>query len=326
MLLQTLLAFGVGLLIMLASSQVFLNITRRVAAKWKFSPLFISIVLVALGTNLPELTLTLSALVQNDPGFAMGNLVGSSILNITLVLGIATLFSAVRIGTKKTQYNAAILLAVTLLFIGVQFSSLQSFIGAAILLIALMFSLIYQYLAAVSGRFNEDEKIIRLIKRLQNKKAPLPSYIYVLGFIASVIGLGIGGYVTVETVSQLSLILGLSTTVLGLTLTAIATSMPELILTVLASRKHENKVVIGTLIGSNIFNLTLFPALILISSQPIAMAPTEFVFLLLATLATSLTILYYKGTTIPKKVSFGFLLIFLGFIYTTFAAINGFLL
>lgn len=324
MLPQTLLAFAIGLAIILISSTIFLRIIQRAADKWKVSPLVMSIVVVALGTTLPELALTISAVAQNDPGLAIGNILGSSVLNITLVLGVATLFGSVRIGTKKTQRNAWLLLGATTLFIAVSFSTLRPITAAAVLIIALILSLIYQYMAAVNGRTHEDKKVLASIKQqLKKKHKPYPTYIYAIGFVASAAGLGLGGHITVTTVTMLSEILNLSTTILGLTLTAVATSLPELVVTVLASAKHNDKVVVGTLLGSNIFNLTLFPAIILLFAPSFFLDPIEFAFLLLASISVFAIIRRYKGTNIPKKISIGLIGLFIAFVYASFIKMAG---
>jgi len=261
MLLPTISSFAVGLIVMLISAQTFLNVVRELSVKWKFSPLFISLVIVALGTNLPELTVTIASLNNGDPGLAMGNVVGSSIANLSIILGITTFFGKVRIGTTKTPKNATILMVITLLFAVLTLSSVRTYYQVILMSIAIIFSLVYQYVLAKYGRLHEDKKLLALIDKVNKKKKFMHPAIYIILFIGSLIGLTIGGQVTVNSVEDLSLILGLTTTFLGLTLTAIATSLPELMLSLIATKKDENKVVLGTLIGSNIFNLSLFQPL-----------------------------------------------------------------
>lgn len=314
MLLSTIFSFGVGLIVMLVSAQTFLNVIQELSIKWKFSPLFISLVIVALGTNLPELTVTIASISNNDPGLAMGNVVGSSIANLSIILGISTFFGKVRIGTTKTPKNAAILLVITLLFSVLILSSVQTYYQIIILATTLLFSLAYQFMLARYGRLHEDKKLLELIDKINKKKKHLPKIVYFLLFVGSLIGLTIGGQVTVNSVEDLSLILGLSTTFLGLTLTAIATSLPELLLALIASNKNENKVVLGTLIGSNIFNLSLFPAIILFSTMSLKIKKLvtikEILFLLLITTIFYSLVLKKQGTVIQKKVSILLMIIF----------------
>ena len=321
MLAQTIVSFLVGLGIILAASQLFLKIAEPLATQLRFSPLFISLVVIALGTNLPEISLTISSLQQGDPGLAMGNILGSSILNITLILGLSLLFNSVRIGTHKTLYNALLLLGHTMLFIGLKFSAFGHFERAIILIISLLMTITVQYLMALNGRNHEDKKLLKSMKQLIKKKHPMPWYLSVFGLAASTVGLSFGGSITVSTIGQLSELLNISTTILGLTLTAIATSAPELILTTIAAFKKEDKVVVGTLLGSNIINLSLLPGIILLFSQPISLNPAEFIFLLFSTVSVVSLIFAYKGENVPRAAGLVLLGIAALFIYTTFALV-----
>ncbi|GIK83686.1 MAG: sodium:calcium antiporter [Patescibacteria group bacterium] len=299
---------------MLVASNVFLKITEELSAIWKLSPLFVSLVVTALGTNLPELTVTLVSIQNNDHGLAMGNLVGSCIANLSIILGLSTLFGKVRIGTTKTPKNATILAIATLLFSVLMLSSVRIEYQIILMLLMIVFALIFQYRMAVSGRLHEDKKFLALIEKVTKKKKHMPKIFYIVLFVGTLIGLAIGGRVTVKAVEDLAVILGLSTTFLGLTLTAVATSLPELLLSIIASTKNENKVVLGTLIGSNIFNLSLFPAIILSSTTALKFRKfitiKEIFFLLLITAMFYSLVVKKQGTVIDKKMSMLLMLIF----------------
>ncbi len=300
-------SFVAGLIVMLISSKIFLDFTKEFSAKWKFSPLFISLVIVALGTNLPELTVTIAALGHGDPGLAMGNVVGSSIANITIVLGASTLFGKVRIGTTKTPKNAFLLLVITVLFSVLALSSVAVIYKVILLSVAVLVSFTYEYILAVNGRLHEDKKLLKMISKLTTKKRKFPKIVYVILFLGSLAGISIGGNITVNSITDLSTILNLSTTVLGLTLTAVATSLPEMLMSIVASNKNDNKVVLGTLVGSNIFNLTLFPAIILFSTIDLKIKKfvsiKEIFFLMLSTLVFYIIVKKYNGSVISREIS-----------------------
>jgi len=313
-------SFSAGLVVMLVSAKIFLDLVTELSAKWKFSPLFISLVIVALCTNLPELTVTIAALGHGDPGLAMGNVVGSSIANITIILGAATLFGNVRIGTTKTPKNAFLLLLITVLFSVLTLSSVSTIYKVILLSAAVFVSFVYEYILALNGRLHEDKKLLKLIAKLSNKKPKFPKIVYIILFLGSIAGLSVGGNITVNSVTDLSHLLNLSTTVLGLTLTAIATSLPELLMSIIASNKKDSKVVLGTLIGSNIFNLTFFPAIIFISTMGIQIKKfisiKEIFFLLLSTLVFYLLVKKRNGETVSKDISV--LLITIFAVYSVF--------
>lgn len=317
MLLPTLLSFAVGLAIMLVSSQAFLNVIQELAAKWRFSPLFISLVIVALGTNLPELTVTGVSLYHNDADLAMANLIGSSITNITLIFGVSTLVAGVRLGTNKSQKNAVLLLAITVLFVVLMLSAITITNKGIILAFAISIALIYQYITAKQGSLHEDKRLLDSLQRLYKKKRKHPQLYYFATLVTTITGLTVGGIVSVNAVEQLSVILGYATSVLGLTLTAVATSFPELLLTLLASHKHENKVVLGTLVGSNVFNLSLFPAVILFFGNQGVFSNWELYALLVISIFFSIMIFMYKGREVPKKVGIALLLFYVVFVTRT---------
>ena len=300
-------SFVAGLIVMLISSKIFLDFTKEFSAKWKFSPLFISLVIVAWGTNLPELTVTIAALGHGDPGLAMGNVVGSSIANITIVLGASTLFGKVRIGTTKTPKNAFLLLVITVLFSVLALSSVAVIYKVILLSVAVLVSFTYEYILAVNGRLHEDKKLLKMISKLTTKKRKFPKIVYVILFLGSLAGISIGGNITVNSITDLSTILNLSTTILGLTLTAVATSLPEMLMSIVASNKNDNKVVLGTLVGSNIFNLTLFPAIILLSTMSHKIKKfvsiKEIFFLMLSTLIFYIIVKKYNGSVISREIS-----------------------
>lgn len=288
---------------MLAASQVFLALSKQAAARWKFSPLFISLIVVALGTNLPELTVTFAAVAQNDIDLAFGNLLGSSIANLTLVLGISSLFNHVRIGTTKTPKNALLLLGVTLMFAAVSIARLPDILSAVLLLTTTGLALSYQYRLARFGRLHEDKRLLQLLDTFTTKKRQVPASIFILSLISSIVGLAVGGFLGVTAIEGLATHLGLSTTFLGFTLTALSTSLPELVTTVVASQHRDEKMVLGTLIGSNIFNASTFPAIIYLFRKDVQ----PDVIGIIGTTAVAvifLSIVYrYTGRNIPKIVS-----------------------
>lgn len=308
------LSFTAGLIVLLVSAHIFLTVAQELASKWNISPLFISLVIVAMGTTLPELTVTIASVARNDPGLAMGNVVGSCIANLTLILGVATFFGKVKVGTTKTPKNATVLLILTLLFTILSLSSVTTEYKVLLLLVGAAVAILYEYILAVNGRNHEDKKLLAVIEKISKKKKYHSHGVYLFLFISSLIGLVLGGRITVTSVEELSVILGLSTTFLGLTVTSISTSLPELLLSIIASRKAENKIVIGTLIGSNIYNISIFPAIILFSTINYQIkkfvTTKELLFLLFITVLFYFIIFKRKGAIIEKKISILLMLLF----------------
>lgn len=318
MLTELLFSFVVGFFAVIISSEIFIHAAKKLSLIWKISPLIVSIFIIGLGTNLPELTVTISAIAQQDAGLAMGNLIGSCILNITLIFGLSSLLKKVHIGNHKTQRNGAILVGVTLLFTALEYSNVTSINKGLVLIAALLLIIGYQYSMALYGRKHEDKKILKLLKNLSKKEKKHPAGVYYLLILAGVIGLGAGGQILVNAVTNMAQTFNLSTTFLGLTLTAVSTSLPELLLTLIASKEHEDKVVVGTLVGSNLFNLTLFPAFIAFSQLSYDIAPVDMNFLVISACLFVSALFYFKSEDIPKSVSVSSLILFLLFIFMSY--------
>lgn len=312
-----------GVVLILVASKLLIEVSKELAKVWKLSPLFISIIVVALGTNLPELTVLISALLKGDAGLALGNVVGSNISNITLIFGIGILFHSPRIGTTKTQKNALLMAALTIAFILLEFSPILKQARGVILLSFLGMFLIYQYGLAKYGRTHEDKK---LLKKLQEKTKPKKNFfgkrggtwIATLAIAGSVIGLGVGSNIVVYSIRQLSELFNISTTLLGMTLVATTTSLPELIIILIAGLKKQDKVVIGTLIGSNIYNLALFVPIIQLSPFEAKLNYIDLVYLLISVLFFVMVIIKSKGKRVARVYGVISLVIFGLFIVSSF--------
>ncbi|MBU0978722.1 hypothetical protein KKF92_02740 [Patescibacteria group bacterium] len=310
-------SFAIGIAILLVSSYVFLELMQEFSAKFKISPLLVSLVIIGLGTNIPELVVTISAISYHDPGLAFGNIIGSCIVNLSLVFGLAVVTGHIRIGNNKTQKNALVLMGMTALFIILRQSAISNFWQAVLLLLAMIGALAYDYWLAILGRKHEDRSLISRLIKTEKKKRHYPIWLQIIALILCIAGLFFGGDIVVTAIEHLAQVWQISTTVLGLTLTAVSTSMPELMTILLAERREDNKVVVGTLIGSNIFNLTLFPAILLFSTTQKGILPiNDLLFLLATTLAFVFVLFRYRLRNVTHRMGLGLLIIFLLFAFT----------
>ncbi len=301
--------FVIGAILLLLSTQVFIKQAERVSVSLKLSPLIIGLTIVSIGTSLPELTVSTIAAARGDMGLAMGNLIGSNIVNVFLVLGVGMLMGKLRVGTTKTQRNIFILSGITGLFLLLYFLGLSNFIAGGILLAIALIVTFDEYIWGVNGRTHEDTKMY--VKR----KYCRFSVKDVGTLIASLIGVVVGGLLTVSSVEQLSVLLGFSTTILGLSISAIVTSLPELLTTIFSQEDGEVKITIGNLIGSNIYNLALIGGIVLLFSPWKALSTYEIMMLIFATLTFTVVVVGNKGKVIPKYNGFLLLCLFVAYIY-----------
>ena len=304
--------FGVGMLVLLLSSHALVRAAETVSKVARISPLVIGATVVALGTSLPELTVAIVASAQKDVGLAMGNIIGANIINILFVFPVGILIGKIRIGTTKTQRNAFLLLGATALFIVLQTLAVPRAVSGGILIFLALLFTVAEFTLGIRGRSYEDSKTFRKIKN--GHFGPMRIIMIVL----SVLGIVFGGITVVDSVEQISLITGLSTTILGLSMTSLATTLPELLTTIFAQEEHQEKLTIGNIIGSNIYNLMFVGGVASFFSTTGTVKPYEWVWLSVVILVFVTIIRRFKGEVIPKKVGYGLLggfLLFMLFLY-----------
>ena len=257
-----LLVTGLGILI--KGADLLVDGASSISARFKISPLVIGLTVVAFGSSSPELVVSILSAVRGSTDLALGNVIGSNIFNILLVLGVASIIFPLRvhINTIWKEIPMSFLAAAMLVILGFQnildqggFSSLP--IGAGELtgqisfsngLVLLAFFIIFMYYAFGIARNDTDNK-------LSIKKISLPiSYVWIF---LGIVGLALGSVLTVENAVSLGRSLGVSENFIGLTMVAFGTSLPELVTSVNAAIKKNADIAVGNVVGSNIFNIFL---------------------------------------------------------------------
>jgi cation:H+ antiporter len=301
--------FCIGILFLLFSTKHFIKLSEKASSTLRLSPLIIGATLVSIGTSLPELAVSVTALFKHDVGLASGNIIGSNIVNVFLVLGVGIVSGKLKVGTLKTQKNALLMLLSAGIFLFLYFSQISARTAGVVLLTTAFAVTVMEYLWGVNGRNHEDASWNHRKRVSKISMSDLPK----LG--AALVGVVAGGLLTVTSIESLAVILGLSTTILGLTITAVATSLPELFTTIFSEKDHEDKIAIGNLLGSNIYNLTLIGGIILFFSSWQTVTRYEILMLTIATLSFTSVVFFYKGSYIPRKVGFLLLTLFAVYIY-----------
>lgn len=305
--LELLLKFCLGVVFLLLSTQAFVKLAKKISLAFRISPLIVGITIVALGTSLPELSVSLIALIKHDAGLALGNIIGSNIVNILIVLPVGILVGKLRIGKTKTQRSALLLFGITVVFILLQLISFPPLLAGLFLVTSALVVTMLEYQWAVFGRSHEDSV------RFNNHKKGRFTFGGFVWLILSLIGIIIGGILLVTSIEDISIATGYSTTVLGLSLTAIVTSLPELLTTIFSQEEDQEKITIGNIIGSNIYNLLLIGGLVTIFSPVITIPVGDWIWLIGATICFVFILRHYSGKVVPKWV--GVFLLTLSLIY-----------
>lgn len=241
----------VGLIALVWSADKFIDGASSLAKSYGMPPLLIGMVIIGFGTSAPELVVSALAAYQGNPGIALGNAYGSNISNIALILGLTAILMPISVQSLVLKKELPILTIVTLISMGLIYDLELSRLDAVILLgvfCVLMVWTIYEGVRNSKDHLaKEVESEFADLKRMPLNKA----YLYlILGFLLLIISSRILVYGAVGIATAF----GISDTIIGLTIVAIGTSLPELASSIIAARKGESDIALGNVIGSNLFN------------------------------------------------------------------------
>ena len=240
---------ALGLVILLFAGDALVRGAVNLALRIGIPALIVSLTIVAFGTSAPELLISVSAVIDNAPGIALGNVVGSNIANVLLVLGIPAMISVLHTSQCDTRKGYFHMLGATLLFIALAWWGTLTWVSGLILLTALAAILAIMFRDALAHRDSGKEE------DLDGVDPTMPGWRIGVFLVAGLVGLPIGASLLVENATIIARSLGVSEAVIGLTLVAVGTSLPELATTVMAARHGKADVALGNVIGSNFFNL-----------------------------------------------------------------------
>ncbi len=244
-----LLLFSFGLVLLACGGDILVKGAVSLAKKLHLSPLLIGIVLIGFGTSTPELVASMLAVFQTppSPGIAVGNVIGSNIANIFLVLGLAAVIRPVKIQKESfTRDSLFLFISALALTLAAWIKTINFFAG--LILVSLLFLYVwYSY-------FTEKKSLKK--KSAENLKK-YSIYSILRSLLVTAFGIGLtmyGAHLLVENAIIIARNWGISETIIGLTLVAVGTSLPELATSVIASLRHQNDVAFGNVVGSNIYN------------------------------------------------------------------------
>lgn len=282
--------FVVSLTVLLKGSDVFVAAAEKIGLSFGISPFIIGVTIVAFGTSLPELASSIVAVLANESEIVVGNVVGSNITNVALVLGIVAIIGGrVKIIKDIMNTDIPLLLVSAVLMWFVLTDGQVSIIEAIILLLGLVIFLIYSF---KSGDENDsiEERIVVDWKQ------------YLLMLVGGVL-VYFGAEYTIVAISELSAQAGIPPEIIALSLVALGTSLPELVVSIAAARKGNTEMAVGNVLGSNIFNtyavmsiprffgVLVIPADVLSFSLPLMFGIT----LLFSVMCLSRTISQWEG-------------------------------
>jgi cation:H+ antiporter len=260
------LTFLAGLGVLYIGAETMLKGSVRLARSFGISPLVIGLTLVAFGTSAPELSLDLTAAFRGKTDLAFGDLVGSNVANVGLIMGIAAIIRPLSVQMRLLRFEVPVVIATSLGLWGLTADGTLSRIDAAIMLAAFVGFLIFTYRSARREPAAVKEEFEHLVQ--DGSKRWINAALVLGGLVGLVVGAQLMVYAAVEIARQF----GVSELVIGLTVVAVGTSLPELATSVVGAWRGESDIVVGNVLGSNIFNILLIMALVA-QVQPLAVQP-----------------------------------------------------
>lgn len=242
---------ALGFVLLGKGADWFVEGAAGIAAKFGIPQLVIGLTIVAMGTSAPEAAVSIAASLKGSADITIGNVVGSNIINILVILGCASVITPLLLARSTARIEIPFVIAITALLYFQGMDGVISFFDGVILLVGFVVYLLYLYRMAINSAPIEEEE--------QGEEMSLGKcVVWTLGGLAVIIA---GSNVTVNAATAIAVFMGLSERIIGLTIVALGTSLPELFTSVTAARKGNADIAIGNIVGSNIFNILFVVAL-----------------------------------------------------------------
>ncbi|GAC27733.1 calcium/sodium antiporter [Brumicola pallidula] len=243
--------FLIGLVVLSWSADKFVYGASALAKNYGVSPMMIGLTIVAMGSSAPEIVVSATASLNGNPNTAVGNAIGSNITNIALVLGITTLIKPLLVSSTTLKRELPVLLLVTL--IGVYFLSDNYLSQTEGVILITLFVLVLAIMAWLSLKVEKNDPLNT--ETTDEIPSNIPTIKAVMWVVVGLVMLPLSAHFLVESAVYMARFFGVSDLVIGLTIIALGTSLPELAASIAGVRKGEDDLVIGNIIGSNIFNI-----------------------------------------------------------------------
>ena len=311
MLIINFLTLLIGLFLVVKGADILISSAVAIGKRYGVSDFFIGLIVIGFWTSLPELLVSIDAIIKKSPEISIGNVIGSNISNILLVLGAALFISKIDL-RKISRFDNFFHLTVHIFFLLIVWLLVFDYKIGVVFLILFSFYIYKSFNNSLSKNENELETNDFFTKIVFKK----PLIIGLPTIIFSIILTFFGAEFTVDSVIEISNFFGISDSFLALTLVALGTSLPEIITSIRAAQKKMSELIIGNIIGSNIYNLLLilgFVSLFEAFSFPKDILFFEVIFLFVCTAGFSL--LLYTKNELNKKFSWVFIIFYCFYLF-----------
>ena len=249
----------IGFVLLIKGADWLVDGASSVASNFKVSKLLIGLTIVAFGTGAPELAVSFSSLINGSTDILVGNVIGSNIINVLLLIGIAAVIRPIKVQKDTVSKELPLLLLIStaliilLLDVNLAEAVINTFSRADAIICLLFFCIFLYYLFSLARKNKKEAKKVEKPKYKIGK-----SFLFVILGLVGVVG---GSQLVVNSASIIATTIGISERIISLTIIALGTSLPELVTTVMAAKKGESDLLVGNIVGSNIFNICIVLAL-----------------------------------------------------------------
>ncbi|MGH8425130.1 MAG: calcium/sodium antiporter [Pseudomonas fluorescens] len=294
-----------GLLLLIAGAELMVRAAVRLAARLHVRPLIIGLTIVALGSSAPQMAVSLRATLAQNADIAVGSVIGSSIFNILVTLGLSALIIPLRVSRQLVRLDIPLMIGASLLVFVLAWNEELTRVDGIILLAALA---LYLGLLLRQSRHSARPP--------SHDKTPAPWFSSLLMIVAGLAMLVYAGHLLLGAAVSVATDLGLSERIIGLTIVAVSTSLPELATSLIAALRGERDIAVGNVIGSNLFNLLgVLGFTALIAPSPLSVSPNALDFDLPVMLGVATLCLpaFYSGYRVTRAEGLLFLGLYLAY-------------
>lgn len=239
---------ALGFVLLVKGADWFVDGASKVAEKFGIPQLVIGLTIVAIGTSLPEAAVSVSAALKGSAEITIGNVVGSNIMNVLLILGVTSVITPIAVSKSTVRYELPFVVAVSALLFGIGYT--DKAVGRTDGLI--LWGLLFCYMAYLLHMAKKGEN---MPEEASDGDKPMPIWKMILLIIVGAVMIVLGSDVAVDAATALARIFGMSERLIGLTIVAFGTSLPELVTSATAAVKGKADIAVGNIVGSNIFNI-----------------------------------------------------------------------
>lgn len=298
----------VGFVILIKGADIFVDGASSVAGNFKVSKMLIGLTIVAFGTSAPEFAVSVKSLMNHSGDIVLGNVIGSNILNILLILGASSMFHSLNVTNNTVKKELPIVLLITTLFSVLLLDNLfdnkltNSFSRSDGIVLLLFFMVFIYYLISMARKKIDNDGSTDYMK--------MPKAIaFTLVGIISII---MGSNLVVDNAKDIALLIGISEKMIALTVIALGTSLPELVTSITATRKGEYDIALGNIVGSNIFNIGMVIGVPIALFGGISKITFSYIDLIVMIVSAFLLFIFsYNDRKITRKEGFVFLILFI---------------